>query len=86
MGTFSYEETFRCYPCHHFVPHVQEWPICPNLAWVISLRSAGMDVRRAASIWKITMNPHDISNVFFDTMTCVSNMRYFNAQGLAHEH
>ena len=57
----------------------------PNPTWVIPLRSANMDVRQVASIWKTMMNPHDItmediSNVFFDTITRVSNMRYFNAQ------
>lgn len=37
------------------------------------------------------MNPHDIkmediSNVFFDTITGVSTMRYFNAQQIALDH
>ena len=40
---------------------------------------------------KIMMNPHnlameDIFNVFFDTILCVTNMRHFNAQNIAHEH
>ena len=44
----------------------------PNPTWVIPLRSASMDARCAASIWDITMNPHDvpmehISDVIFDT-------------------
>lgn len=63
----------------------------PNPTWVIPLRFVGMDVHRADSMWKIMMNPYDIemeniSKVFFDTMSGASNMRYFNAQGLAHEH
>lgn len=46
-----------------------------------------MDVRYVASIWKIMMNPtnihmEDISNVFFDTIIGVANMRYYNAQQL----
>ena len=50
-----------------------------------------MDVRRAASIWKIMMNPYDIemediSGVFCDTNLGVSNMRYFKSQQIAHEH
>jgi hypothetical protein len=52
--------------------------------------SIGMDVRRVALIWKIMMNPHDIkikniSNVFFDTVLRVSNMRYFKSQELSHD-
>ena len=44
----------------------------PNPIWIITKRSVGMDVKRAALIWKVIMNPHDIemediSNVFFDT-------------------
>lgn len=61
----------------------------PNPTWVIPMRSMGMDVRKATSIWiwKIMTSPYDIqmqntSNVFLDTMIVVSNMRYFNAQGL----
>lgn len=46
----------------------------PNPTWVIPLQSTSMDVRKAALILKITMNPHDIemediSNVFFDVIT-----------------
>jgi hypothetical protein len=46
-----------------------------------------MNVKRVASIWKGMMNPTnidvgDISNVFFDTISGVANMRYFNAQQL----
>lgn len=46
-----------------------------------------MDVKRAMSILETMMNPHDIqmeyiSNVFYDTIKGVSNMRYFNAQKL----
>ena len=46
----------------------------PNPTWVILLRSMGMDVRRAVSIWKIMMNSHDIemediSNVIFDIVS-----------------
>jgi hypothetical protein len=42
-----------------------------NPTRVIPFRWVGIDVRRAASTWKIMMNPHDIllediSNVFFD--------------------
>lgn len=56
-----------------------------------SMWSMGMDVRRATSIWKIMMNPHDIkmkniSYVFFDIVLRVSNMRYFKFQELAHDH
>lgn len=51
-----------------------------NLTLVILLRSTGMAIRRAASIWNIMMSPHnikmeDISNVVFDTMLGASNMR-----------
>jgi hypothetical protein len=50
-----------------------------------------MDVRRVASIWKITVNPNDIDmkdiyNVFFDMVSGVARMRYFNSQTMAHEH
>lgn len=56
-----------------------------------SVWSMGMDVRRAAPIWKVMMNPHDmkmknISYVFFDSVLRVSNMRYFKFQKLAHDH
>jgi len=59
----------------------------PNLTWVIPLWPARMNVKRVASIWKGMMNPTnidvgDISNVFFDTISGVANMRYFNAQQL----
>jgi hypothetical protein len=55
-----------------------------------SMWSIGMDIRRVALIWKIMMNPHDIkikniSNVFFDTVLRVSNMRYFKSQELSHD-
>jgi hypothetical protein len=36
----------------------------PDPTCVIPLRSTGMDVRRAASLWKSMMNSNDISNVF----------------------
>ena len=50
-----------------------------------------MNVNQVASICKIMMNPHnidmeDISNVLFDTITGVSNMRYFNAPQIVHDH
>lgn len=50
-----------------------------------------MDVRRAASIWKIITSLHDIemediTNVLFDTISGVSNTRYFKSQKLVHEH
>lgn len=50
-----------------------------------------MDVMWAASTCKIMMNPHDIEmgdilDVFFDTITGISTMRYFNAQQIALEH
>lgn len=50
-----------------------------------------MNVRGAASIWTIMMNPHnieleDISNVFFDMVLGVSNMRYFKSQEMAHDY
>jgi hypothetical protein len=56
----------------------------PYPTWVIPLRFAGMDVKWVASMWKIMMNPHDIymediSDVFFNTITGVSNMIYFEA-------
>ena len=59
--------------------------------WVIPKRSIGMDVRRATYIRKIMMNPHgiemeDISNHFFDTVSGVSNMRYFESQQIALDH
>jgi len=49
------------------------------------VRFAGTYVRMVASIWKIIMNPRDIemediSNVIFDTVSGVSNMRYFKSQ------
>lgn len=49
------------------------------------VRFAGTNVRMVASIWKIIMNPRDIemediSNVIFDTVSGVSNMRYFKSQ------
>jgi len=55
------------------------------------LRCVGMDVRRVVSIWRIMMNPHDtqmkdISNVFFDSITNVSNMRYIHAQQTSVDH
>lgn len=51
------------------------------------MRSASMDVRRAASMWKVMMNPHDIEiedifNIFFDTMLGVTNVCYFKSQQL----
>lgn len=59
---------------------MQKWTILPKHDLGDSEKSAGMDVRRATSIWKIKMNPHDIemediSNVYFDTILGVSNMR-----------
>jgi hypothetical protein len=49
------------------------------------VRFVGTYVRMVASIWKIIMNPRDIemediSNVIFDTVSGVSNMRYFKSQ------
>lgn len=63
----------------------------PNPTWAISLRLVGMDVPKATSIWKIVMNPHDvfmedISNVFFDTTSKVTNMSYLKSQQFAFEH
>ena len=59
----------------------------PNPTWVIPLRSAGMNVKRDASIKNRMMNPsnidmEDVSNVFFNTIWGVANMRYFHAQQL----
>jgi hypothetical protein len=50
-----------------------------------------MDVSRTTSIYKIMMKPHDItmkdiSNIFFDTFTGVSNMRYIDAQQFMLDH
>lgn len=50
-----------------------------------------MDVRDVASIWNSMMNPTgivmiDISNVFFDTIWGIANMRYLNAQQLELDH
>jgi hypothetical protein len=50
-----------------------------------------MNVRSLAFIWKRMMNPRDIttkdiSNVLLDTMTTVSNIIYFKAQEIAHDH
>lgn len=50
-----------------------------------------MDVRRAASVWKTMMDPYDIemediSNIFVDTISNVTNVRYFKAQEIAHGH
>lgn len=63
----------------------------PNPTWVIPLQSAGMDVRRASSIWKIIKCPYnikmeDISNGFFNTIKGMSNLRYFNVQHVALDH
>ena len=63
----------------------------PNPTWVIPLKLANIDVRLVASIWKIMINPHDItmediSNVFFGNITRVSNMRYFNVQQIVLDH
>lgn len=46
-----------------------------------------MGVRRATSMWKVMMNPHDIeiediSNIFFDNVLGVTNMSYFKSQKL----
>lgn len=46
---------------------------------------------RATSIWKIMMNPHDIemediSNVFDETVSWVSNMRHFKSQQITLDH
>ena len=62
----------------------------PNPTWFIPMRSTRMDVRKATSIWKIMMTPYDnrdgrYPNVFFDTISGVSNMRYFKSQQVAHE-
>ena len=48
-------------------------------------------MRRAASIWKFIMNPHnidmeDISNVFFDSIPRLVNMRYLKSQQITIEH
>ena len=61
----------------------------PNPTWVILLRYTGIDVKRVASMWKSIINPRDvvmhvISNVFFDIVMEMSNMKYFKAQELAH--
>lgn len=58
---------------------------------VIHLRLANIRVRRTTSIWKIMMNPYDltmedISNVFSNTIIEVSNMRCVNAQQTALHH
>ena len=44
------------------------------------MRFASMDVRRAAFVWKVVMNPRDIetediSNFFLDIVLEVTNMR-----------
>lgn len=62
-----------------------------NPMWIIPLRSNMMDVRRAASIWKIMVNPHnmkmdDISSMFCDTIYKVFNMRYFDVQQIVLNH
>ena len=62
-----------------------------NPTWVILLRFAGMDVRRVASVWKIMVKPNDIDmkviyNVFFDMVSGIARMRYFNSHTMAHEH
>ena len=56
-----------------------------NSTWVIPLRFVGIDLMMGASMWKIKMCPHDIlmgdiSNVFFGTITRMTNMRYLNVQ------
>jgi hypothetical protein len=53
------------------------------------MRFASMNVRRVASMWKVMMNPHDIEmedtyrSVCFDTVSGVTNMRYFKSHQLA---
>ena len=91
MGPVSYEETFGCYIPGILYDMRGSGQIYPNRARVIPLKSTGMDVRRAAFIWKVMMNPNDIQmediyNVFFDAVMGVSRMRYFNPQSMAHEH
>lgn len=50
-----------------------------------------MEVKHVALIWKIMMGPtnidmENISNVFFDSILGVVNMRYFNVQQITMDH
>ena len=58
---------------------------------MIPLRYVGMGVRRAASIWKVMMNPfhigmEDISSIFIVNISSASNLSNFKSQIFVHEH
>ena len=59
MGTFLYEEVFKCSSCQDPLSHVQKRP---NLSQSHMGHSneVYMDVRRIALVWKMMMNLHAI--------------------------
>ena len=74
MTSILYYERLGCYATWNIVSHVQEQTFYANPTWVIPLRFVGMDVKHAASIWRIMMNSNDVDMedkyvVFFDTIT-----------------
>lgn len=91
MGTFPYEKHLGVSLPGTLFHMCKSGQFYPNLTWVIALRSAGIDAKWVVSLWKPTMNPHDIvmediSSVFFDTIMRLSNMKYLKAQEIILNH
>ena len=87
MGMSSHEEAYGCKSSWHAISHVQKWSILSES----NIGYSNEIVRRATSIWKSMMNPHDIDmkdifNMFLDTILVDTNMKYFKSQQIAMEH
>lgn len=70
---------------------MQEWSFLIESNMANSIEVNGYGREEGTSMWRIMMNPYnieikDISNVFFNTIMGVSNMSFFNAQGLTLAH
>ena len=85
MGALLNEEALGCHFCWHFVSYMQDRPNLSLSDLGHSIEVSWHGCAHTTSIWRITMNSHDIImedifNVSFDTIIGMSNMRYINAQ------